>query len=57
MGGSKCIVVGRLEKKYAHQLVLVGCDSSENGLWEDVGPVFFPLNVCDGSVGAVWPHD
>jgi hypothetical protein len=40
-----------------YQLILIRRDCSENGFWEDIGSIFFLLNVCDGMVGALGPDD
>ena len=40
-----------------YQLILICGDRRENGLWEDVGSIFFLLDVRDGMVGALGPDD
>ena len=43
--------------RISYQLILIGGYSSENGLWKDVGAIFFSFNVGDWRIGAVGPDD
>ena len=40
-----------------YQLILICGDRRENGLWEDIGSIFFLLDVRDGMVCTLGPDD